>query len=108
MSLLTGSAPRARGAFTDTNSRFGTHHPGRQRLNSAAGRWRGCFGLALVVTHPSSGVCRFGRLIVPDRDVRWVTLLDLPYGASRLGSSRNMKWAAAYLTRTRYGMPLLG
>src|SRR6516225_3194102 len=34
--------------------------------------------LALRVTHPYSGICQFGRLFVPDRDVYWVSLLERP------------------------------
>jgi hypothetical protein len=78
------------------------------QLNSISSRWRGCFGVALVATHPYSGVCRFGRLFVPDRDVRWVTVFDLPYGAPRIGVPHRSRWAAVYRTRIRYGMPTLG
>lgn len=70
--------------------------------------WRGCLGLALFTTDPCSGVPALGRLFVPDRDVRWVSLVDLPRGCGRLRRSREVHWATVHRTKVRFGMPTLG
>jgi hypothetical protein len=85
-----------------------THHRDHLLRVPDANRWRGCMGIALVVTRPESGVCCLGRLFVPDRDVRWISLMDLPRGAFQLGVTRRVQWAAVYPTHIRYGMPTLG
>ena len=70
--------------------------------------WRGCLGLGLVTTDPFSGVPALDRLLVPDRDIRWVSLVDLPRGSFRLRRSREVHWATVHRTKVRFGMPALG
>ncbi len=70
--------------------------------------WRGCVGLALMTTHASSGVPKLGRFLVPDRDIRWINLIDVPPGHFRLGRPREVHLATVRRTKIRFGMPTIG
>ncbi len=70
--------------------------------------WRGCMGLALVISDTSSGVPKLGRFLVPDRDVRWISLLDVPPGHFRLRRPREVHLASVHRTQIRFGMPTIG
>src|SRR6516225_5184600 len=71
-------------------------------------RWRGCIGLSAIVTHPFSGVSRQGRLFVPGKDLRWLSIVDIPWGHFRLRERREAHWAALHRTKPRFGMPIIG
>src|SRR5207253_6023079 len=64
--------------------------------------------LALIVTHPSSGVPKSHYLFVPDQDVRWVSLVDIRCDYFRRRRSRVVHWATVRRTKVRFGMPTIG
>ncbi len=104
----TRSIPRRFSQFNSPEHAAWRRH--RQLLLQIRARdvWRGCMGLALITTHPSSGVVKPGRLFVPDEHVRWVSLVDIPRHHFRLRRPREVHWAAVYRTRVRHGMPTIG
>jgi hypothetical protein len=69
--------------------------------------WRGCVGLGLVVNDASNIVHEQGRVLIPDRDVRWVSVIDVPRGSFRIARPREVHWATVRRTGIRYGMPTL-
>jgi hypothetical protein len=71
-------------------------------------RWRGCIGLGMFLTNAVSGIpTKSGRFLVPDRDVRWVSLVDVPGNSFRISRPPEVHWAAVHRTAIRFGIPTI-
>jgi hypothetical protein len=72
--------------------------------------FRGCLGLGLLADngHSAEWPARGSRVFIPDRDVTWLTMQDIPRGRWRSASDRNVQLACVRKTKMRFGLPTLG
>lgn len=72
--------------------------------------YRGCVGIALVTDNSSCNAwVEYGdrHLLIPDKDVRWLTMVDLPRSRWRAAPDREVHLLSVLRTTVRYGMPSL-
>lgn len=84
------------------------HHRAIAAVPAAAGWWRGCFGLAAVVT---GGADAFEgqeeRIYLPDAAVTWASMLDLAASRFEIRGGGGVTWASVRPTANRLGVPTL-
>jgi hypothetical protein len=70
---------------------------------------RGAAALAMVLAEPAGDWPQVGdRLLVPDADVQWASLIDVPSGFLEFdGELPPAHWAAVRPTMLRHGMPVI-
>lgn len=75
----------------------------------AVGR-RGCLGLGAAADNgdTDSWISRQSQIYIPDRDLRWFTVQDLPPGHWLPAMDREVHLATVYRTTHQYGIPRIG
>src|SRR5438128_4854586 len=96
-------------AQTKVFSRWRRHHRLLRKLK-LDNLWRGCLGLAFVLRGRNH--CQWPEyaphLFVPDSDVLWASIQDIPRGRFAAGLLRGGQLATIRRTTVRFGMPVLG
>lgn len=89
-----------------------SHRDLLSHLTAFDAAYRGCFGLGLVISeHTNTGWHQpgDGKVLVPDKYMRWLTMVDVPAGYFRVdnGRRREVIWATTRSSTLHCGLPRL-
>lgn len=83
-----------------------------KNISAASVGYRGCigFGIAIDPTFTDKWIeirSIETHVLIPDRTIRWLVLLDIPPGYFRMKHTREVHWATVRPTTILFGMPVL-